>query len=108
MVDVGEQAPAPDDEADLDDVQPAGPVVHGDGAVAGEPAAERERVEKLEGEGHEPDEGVDGGHGGVEDEGCEYGAVEVVECLWLSASVSLDFILIRLMDLDMSGTCARG
>jgi hypothetical protein len=42
--DVAEEGPAPDDEAGLDPVEAAGPVVDGGGAVAGEPAREAEGV----------------------------------------------------------------
>jgi hypothetical protein len=36
----------------------------------------------LEDDGEEADEGVDRGHAGVEEEGGEEGAVDVVDCLW--------------------------
>jgi len=75
---VGEETPAPDYEADEDVFAACGPVVLCHGAVAGEIAADGEPVDDLEGEGHEPDEGVHWGHGGVEVERCKEGAVEVV------------------------------
>lgn len=51
--------------------------------MAREVAADGEGVEELEGGGHEPDERVDGGHAGVEEEGGEDGAIDVVDDLWL-------------------------
>ena len=47
--DVGEESPAPDDEAGFDPVEAAGPVVDGGGTVASEPAGEAERVDEVEG-----------------------------------------------------------
>lgn len=55
--------------------------------MASEPAANGDPVHDLECEGADPDEGVDGGHGGVE-EGAEDGAVDVVDCLdWVLAGL---------------------
>lgn len=87
VVHVGEQAPAPDDQADLHVVEVARPVVGGARAVAGQPAADAEAVGDLPEHGAEPDEGVDRRHAGVEDEGGEDGAVEVVDRLRSSVMV---------------------
>ena len=78
MENVAEQTEEEDDHADLDAVEAAGPVVGCEGPVAGEVPADAGRVEELECDGEEPDEGVDGGHGGLKDERVEDRAVEVV------------------------------
>ncbi len=81
MIDVPHETKGEEHQTDLDPEDAAGPVGRVRGAVAGEPAADAGGVEGLEGEGGEPDGGVDGGHAGVEEEGGKEGAVEVVDCL---------------------------
>lgn len=72
-----EEGEAGDELGEAPGVELGGPLVLGGGAVGGEPATDAEGVAELEGDGGEPDEDVDGGHGGLE-EGEEDGAVEVV------------------------------
>ena len=54
------------------------PGVLGGGAVGGQPAADQGPVHKLEDDGVDPDSGVDGGHGGL-DEGEDDSTVGVVD-----------------------------
>lgn len=82
VVVVGGQAQVEEGEAEnelgeAEGAELCGPVLLGDGPVGGEPAADAEGVAELEEDGGEPDEDVDGGHGGLE-KGKGDGAVEVV------------------------------
>lgn len=82
MEHVAEETPAPDYEPDEHVFAACGPVVLCQGTVAGEVSANGEGVCDLKEGGEEPDDGVDGGHGGVEEKGREDGAVDVVYDLY--------------------------
>ena len=72
---VAEEAPAPDHEADFHGPVAAFPFAGCGGAVAGEPAADGDGVEELE-EGHaDTEDGVHGGHAGVQEDWGEDRAV---------------------------------
>ena len=81
MIDIAQEPGEENHHADFDPEDAALPVRDVRGPVAGEPAADAGRVEELEGQGREPDGDVDGGHAGVQEEGREQGAVDVVDCL---------------------------
>ena len=78
---IAEETPAPDHEADFHGPEAAFPVVGCGGAVASEPTADGDGVEELEESHAEAENGVHGRHAGVEEEGGEYRAVEVVDYL---------------------------
>ena len=81
MIDIPSEPDEKNHHAQLHVDRAAGPVGGGEGAVGGEVAADCGGVDELEEEGREPDGEVDGRHGGIEEEGGEEGAVEIVEGL---------------------------
>jgi hypothetical protein len=78
---IAQQTAAEYCHANFDTVEAPGPIVYCSGTVAGEPTADGSCVEELESEGEGPDEGMDGGHGWLENEWVEDSAIEVVNCL---------------------------
>ncbi len=71
MIDIPRQSDEENHHAQLDVDRAPSPVGCGEGTIGGKVAADAGGVYKLEGESGQPDGDVDGGHGGVEVEGCE-------------------------------------